>query len=199
MKQLQVIIIVFSLFLSSCGQGQTTSKSDYKIDNNVQSQVDKQTTSSNGVAMGKMEIRMFENDSLLFDTYGKDKKIEFFTMTTLQNDTIHITGFAGMFAGFGFYLDIFGDSYELTYLAKSDAEIYKYNKSDTTLTFGLSVPCSETSLTLVSKPTFKQDDIISGVLELKSKDFWEVSNGKEKKYRIELRAYFKTGKIENRK
>jgi len=199
MKKLQIIIIVFSLFLSSCGQGLTTSKTGYNVDSSIQYQVDKKTMSSNGVAMGKMEIRMFAKDSLLFDTYGKDKKIEFFTMTTLVNDTIHITGFAGMFAGFGFYLDIFNDSYELTYLAKSDAEIYKYNKADTTLTFGLSVPCSETSLTLVIKPTFNQDDIISGILELKSMDFWEVSNGKEKKYRMELRAYFKTGKIENRK
>jgi len=199
MKKLQVIKILFSLFLSSCGQGQTTSKTGYKIDSDIQAQVDNQTMSSNDVVMGKMEIRMFENDSLIFDTYGKDKKIEFFTMTTLENDTIHITGFAGMFVYFGFYLDIFNDSYEVTYLAKSDAEMYKYNKTDTTLTFGLSVPCSEPSLTLVSKPTFNNNDTVSGILEIKSNDFWEVSNGKEKKYRMELKAYFKTGKIESKK
>jgi hypothetical protein len=196
MKRRQILTTAFLLLFFSCGYGQTTSKLGYKIDSNISDQLYKQTNSTSGVSMGKMEIKMFEYDSLIIDTYDKDKKIEFFTMTSLVNDTVHIVGFAGMFTGFGFYLDIYKDDYKITYLAKSDAEIYKYSKADTTLTFGLSVPCSETSLTLISKPTFKLDDIIAGIVELKSLDFWEVSNWREEKYRIELRAYFTTGKIE---
>ena len=171
----------------------------YKVDSNIKETVDKQTRSTNDVALGQMEIKMFENDSLIFDIYGKDRKIEFFTMTTIKNDTIHIIGFAGMFVGFGFYLDFFKDSCTITHLAKSDAEIYKMNKSDTTLTFGLSVPCPHKTLTLVNKPTFKEGEIIEGIIELTSQDYWEVSNGHERKYRMQLKAYFKTEGVKQEK
>lgn len=199
MRKLQIVIILFSLLFSSFSQGQTISKQGYKIDSTIKDQIDELTNSLNGVAMGKMEIRMYENDSLIFDNYGKDKKVEFLTMTTLDNDTFHSVGFAGMFAGFGFFLDIYKNNYVVTYLVKSDVEVYKYNQADTTLAFGLSVACPKTSLTLANTLTFKQDEVISGIVELNSSDFWEVSNGEEKKYRMELKAYFNTGKIQEKK
>ena len=192
-------IISASLFLlTSCSQAQQDN-TNYKVDSNIKETVDKQTSATNGVAMGHMEVKMFENDSLIIDTYGKDKKLEFFTMTTIKKDTIHIIGFAGMFAGFGFYLDLFKDSCSITHLAKSDAEIYKMNKSDTILTFGLSVPCPQKNLTLVNKPTFKEGEIIEGILELTSQDYWEVANGHERKYRMQLKAYFKTEGVKKEK
>jgi len=194
------LILIFTLLfsLTSCLQAQQDN-TNYKVDGNIKETVDNQTSSTNGVAMGHMEVKMFENDSLIFDSYGKDKKLEFFTMTTIKNDTIHIIGFAGMFAGFGFYLDLFKDSCTITHLAKSDAEIYKLNKSDTTLTFGLSVPCPYKTLTLVNKPTFKEGEIIEGIIELTSQDFWEVANGHEKKYRMQLKAFFKTEGVKQEK
>ena len=184
--------------MSTCSQAQQDN-TNYKVDSDIKEKVDKQTSSTNGVAMGQMEVKLFENDSLIFDTYGKDKKLEFFTMTTIKNDTIHIIGFAGMFAGFGFYLDLFKDSCTITHLAKSDAEFYKLNKSDTALTFGLSVPCPYKNLTLVNKPTFKEGEIIEGIIELTSSDYWEVANGHEKKYRMQLKACFKTEGVKQEK
>ena len=97
-----------------------------------------------------------------------------------------------MFAGFGFYLDLFKDSCNITHLAKSDTEIYKLNKSDSILSFGLVVPCKEKTLTLVNKPEFKVGEIIEGIIELTSQDYWEVANGHERKYKMQLKAYFKT-------
>ena len=104
-----------------------------------------------------------------------------------------------MFVGFGFYLDLFKDSCTITHLAKSDAEIYKMNKTGTTLTFGLSVPCPYKTLILVEKPAFKEGETIEGILELISQDFWEVANGQEKKYRMQLKAYFRTDPIKREK
>jgi len=77
---------------------------------------------------------------------------------------------------------LYEDSYELTYLVKSDSEIYKYNEQDTKLSYKLSVPCSFTSCTLTSKPTFMKGDSISGIVELKSDDFWQIANERENKY-----------------
>ena len=68
--------------------------------------------------------------------------------------------------------------------------VYKYNREDTELQFKLSVPCSYTSCILTSKPTFKKEDTISGVIELKCNDYWHISRGQESKYRVELKAYF---------
>ena len=57
----------------------------YKVDSNIKETVDKQTRSTNDVALGQMEIKMFENDSLIIDTYGNDKKLEFFTIYPNKN------------------------------------------------------------------------------------------------------------------
>lgn len=128
MKQLTLLSLAI-FFFTNCVPAQTAN-TNYNVDHNLQQTVDKRTTLTKDLALGQMEVKMFENDSLIIDTYGKDKKVEFFTMTTMQNDTIHITGFAGMFIGFGFYLDLFKDKYTLTHLVKSDGEFYKLSKSD---------------------------------------------------------------------
>ncbi len=191
-----VLIISFSIFIFSCSYGQNISNPEYKIDAGLIEKIKEQASSTNGVSMGKMEVKVFENDTLIVNTYDIEK-IEFFTMSNLENDTIRITGYTSKLIGFGFYLDITIDSYDLTFLAKSDMPIYKYNKQDTTLLFGLSVPCYRTSLTLTAKPIFKNGETITGFLELKSNDFWGESKGESKKYKIELRAYFMTEKLKS--
>jgi len=190
------IISTSLFFFTSCLQAQQD-KINYKVDSSIKEKVNKQTSSTNGAALGHMEVKMFENDSLIFDSNGKDKKLEFFTMTNMKKDTIHIIGFSGIFSGFGFYLALCKDSCSIKHFVKSDAEIYKMNKSDTTLTFGLSIPCLQKSLTLVKKPTFKEGEIIEGILELTSQDYWEVANGHERKYRMQLIAYFTTEGVKN--
>lgn len=143
--------------------------------------MDKNIGDMNGVPIGNMEIKIFEDDVLIFDNFGENEKGELIFMTTWEQDTISIIGFVGFAMAIGFYLDLYGDSYELTYLVKSDTDIYKYNKEDTRLSYKLSVPCSYTSCTLTSKPTFKKEDSISGIVELKSDDFWQFANGRENK------------------
>ncbi len=197
--KLFLILIFPILLISSCSTGQTKNRfHEININPGISDTINQITSSANGVSMGKMEVRMYENDSLIIDTYN-ERQIEFFTMSEQIKDTIRITGFAGMFAGFGFYLDLFKDKYELTCLAKSDVPIYKYKENDTKLIHGLSVYCYETKLELTKNPDYKNLGEISGYLELKSDDFWEESNGKTKKYKMELRAFFKADKPLNAK
>ena len=184
------IIIIFSLLFFSCKTKYTSSIPKYKIDKSIKEEVDNNIADMNGVSLGNVEMKLFEDDILIFDNFGEEEKAQLMFMATREQDTISITGFVGFAVAIGFYLDLFEDSYELTYLAKSDADIYKYNKQDTNLSYKLSVPCSYTSCILTSKPTFMKEDSISGIVELKSNEFWQFANGRENKYRVELKVYF---------
>lgn len=182
--------IIF-LLIPLCFSCKADSAPKYKIDKGIKEEVESNMGDMNGVPVGKLELRVYEDDVLAFDNFGdNDNKGELIIMTHYQNDTLCITAFAGFEIALGFYLDLYGNNYELTYLVKSDMPVYKYNEEDTEKRFKLSVPCSYTSCILTAKPTFKKEDVVSGVVELKSEDFWYVGNDKKHKRRVELKAYF---------
>lgn len=187
------ISTLFLIALSSCGQTpKGFDNCSYVVDPSIKARVDKKVKSFNGMTMSSMDFKMFENDSIIADTYAKGKSIdECMNMTSLDGDTIRIAGFMGMFAGFGYQIALFKDTCIVRHFAKSDAEIYKLNKTDS-VNFGVSVPCKTYKLTLVNKPTFKKGEIVEGVIELMSDEYYEVANGKERKYRMQLTGYFKT-------
>ena len=191
MNKTQIIIIILFLLLPSFKSGENQNHlPKYKIDRSIKKEVRKNTESINGVDLGNVELRVFEDDILTFDNFGESEKAQVMFMYTWKQDLVEIIGFAGFATALGFYLDLYKDNYELTYLTKCDSEIYKYNQQDSTLLFKLSVPCSYTSCTLTNKPAFTEGGLISGIVELKSNDFWQIANGRENKYRVELKAYF---------
>ena len=191
-------LTLFIITFSSCGQkSKAVDNGAYIVDNSIKSQVDKKVKSLNGVTISSMDFRMYENDSLIGDTYPTGKSIdECMTMTTLQGDTININGFMGMFAGFGYQIVLFKDTCIVRHFAKSDAEIYKLQKNDS-LEFGISVPCKTYKLTLSKKPTFKKGEVLEGIIELTSDNYYAVANGKESKYKMQLTGYFRTDPLES--
>jgi len=197
MKTIFFLILVL-IFLTACGQTKNrNTNSAYKIDTKLKDKIEQKVKSYNGVTKGSMEkIKIYENDSLIGDSYTNGKSFESRTMSTLEGDTANITGFLGMFAGLGFQITLYRDTCIIRHFAKSDAEIYKLNKSDS-LTFGVSVPCKSYKLILVNKPTFKKGDVIEGIIELSSENYYEVANGKENKSRVELIGYFKTEPLQS--
>lgn len=188
-------LFISSLLLIASGYCGQTPKSfhngSYVVDPSIKATVDNKVKSFNGVTMSSMDFKMFENDSIVGDTYAKGKSIdECMIMVALDGDTINITGFMGMFVGFGYQIALFKDTCIIRHFAKSDAEIYKLNKTDS-LDFGVSVPCKTYKLTLSNKPTFKKGDIVEGIIELMSEEYYEVASGNERKYKIQLTGYFK--------
>jgi len=192
------ISAILLMTISSCGQtAKTVDNGAYVVDPNVKDKVDRKVKSFNGITMSSMDFKMYENDSIIGDTYAKGKSIdECMTMTTLQGDTINIVGFMGMFAGFGYQIALFKDTCIVQHFAKSDAEIYKLHKNDS-LEFSVSVPCKTYKLTLSKKPTFKKGEILEGIIELTSDDYYEAANGKESRYKMQLTGYFKTDPLES--
>jgi hypothetical protein len=192
------ISTILLLALSSCGQTpKSIDNGAYVVDQSIKAKVDKKVKSFNGVTMSSMDFKMFENDRIVGDTYAKGKSIdECMIMTSLDGDTINITGFMGMFAGFGYQITLFKDTCIVRHFAKSDAEIYKHHKNDS-LEFRVSVPCKTYKLTLTKKPKFKKGDIVEGIIELMSDEYFEVANGNERKYKMQLTGYFKTEPLES--
>ena len=192
--KLTATITLIAVFISFITCGQTSNRrtdQSYQIDSGLTDKIEKKVKSFNDVSMGSIDFRIYQNDSLVGETYSMAKSMESVTMSELNGDTAYITGFLGMFAGLGFQITLFKDTCIIRHLAKSDVEIYKLNKSDSP-GFGVFVPCRTYNLKLISKPAFKKGEIIEGLIELSSEDYYEVSNGEDSKYRIELTGYFKT-------
>jgi hypothetical protein len=187
--------ILFSASFSCGRHSGPVAYKGYVVDHKVKQIVDPKVRSVNGMVLSSMDFRMYENDSVIADSYAKGKTItECMTMTTLQGDTITITGWLGMFVGFGYRIELFRDTCIVDHFAHSDAEIYKLKEKDS-LEFGVDVPCKHYTLALSEKPGFKKGEVLEGVVELKSDDYFEVANGNEKKCRIELTGYFRTDPI----
>jgi len=193
---LLTVLLFFTPY--SCGhrRGPVTYKG-YVVDNSVKQMVNGRVSSVKGMVLSSMDFRLYENDSLIADTYATGKSIdECVTMTSMQGDAITITGWLGMFVGFGYRIELFGDSCIVDHFAHSDAEIYKLKEKDS-LEFGVDVPCKHYTLTLAEKPDFKKGQVLEGVVDLKSEDYFEVANGKEKRCRVELTGYFRTDPVES--
>lgn len=186
-----ITLTIIHFVFTSCGQTKKESTNGiYEVDSEIEKLIEQKVQSSLGGSIGSMDFKLYENDKLIWDTYDNDKGIECMTMKALVGDTAVVTGFMGMFTGFGFQLTLFKDTCIVHHIVTSDAEIYKLNKTDS-LTTALSVPCKTYKLTLVNKPTFEKEEVIQGIIELTSEEYYEVTNGKERKYRIELVGYFK--------
>jgi hypothetical protein len=185
------------LSLISCTQtGSAESKAPYTIDPAVKDEVAKKISSVNDIILGAIDYKLYENDSLIIDSHSTGKSGECFNMASLEGDTINITGFMGMFAGFGYTIALYNDTCIVRHFSKSDAEIYKLHKNDP-LGFNVSVPCRSYSLTLAKKPDFKKGETVQGIIELVSEDYYEAANGEERKYKMQLKSWFRTVPAEN--
>lgn len=187
----------FFIFFTSCGQTpKTFYNGAYIVDNNVKKQVEKEVSSFNGIIFGAMDFKMFENDSLIADTYSKGKSIECITMTTLDGDTANIAGFVGISAAFGFKIALFKDTCIIRFFESSDF-IDTTTKPDSSIFVGGSLPCKTYKLTLANKPQIKKGEIIEGIIELTTDDFYQVSNGIKTKNKVYLKGYFKTEPLQS--
>jgi hypothetical protein len=181
-------ILLLTLFVASNIFSQETN-GIYEIDNSIKEKIENKVFNFDSLTLGSMDFKMYSDDSIIANTFAENERSQCITMAFLENDTIFITGFIGMFSGFGYKLFLIDGSFSVYFFAKFDAQILKLNKDDS-LNFGIDVPCKSFSLVLVEKPAFKNGELVEGIIKLESEDFYEVSDGKESKLRIELTGYF---------
>ena|SRR5688572_5649208 len=197
-----ILTVAALLCLFSCSSKKGSNKSfGYVIDKNIKAEVEKRITKEEGMILGQMDVRLLENDMEVQSTFGKDKKIPFFTMTSVNKDLISISGIAGMFSGFGFELYIQGDSCGVfLYITTDDPEIYKAEKTDTAYKGGLLVPTRNSKVILSRMPNPKElsaSKPLEGYVEFESKEFYQKSDDgdEDKKIKMFIKAYFKTEEI----
>lgn len=191
MKHLLHLFLPILFFSCSTGDEQNK-KTEYQINKSIVAEVAKNTHKEGKMDVGSLEIRYYENDSLVLETFSSDKSIPFLTIQEHSQSTIDINGMVGLFDAWGFQLHVTKEKFEVTYFSGADFGIYKKQKSDTTLTPGIALKCKNTSLTLASYPDFEEDEEIIGIVGFKTPDYWEVKNGVEKKIHVEGKAYFAT-------
>lgn len=184
--------VLISLAFAACQFNSSNQINDtYHINQEIVESISSKLKPLKGVTMSTMDFSLFENDKLIADSDSIGKPIESLLITSLHGDTILIAGFMGMFSGFGYQIELNKDRCSIHHFVSSDAKIYKLKTTDS-LAYGISVPCKSSKLTLIEKPIFKKGEIVSGIIELKSEEYYEVTNGEENIYRAELTGYFKT-------
>ena len=191
MTRLWINFILLFLFIAitSCGQTQKkTVLKGYTLDNKIKQEVDKKVESFLGRTTSKIDFKMYENDSLIVDSYSNGKSFDCITMTTLEGDTANIVGFIGMSAALGFRISLFKDTCIVSYFESTDA-IDTTHLSDSSLFTG-TINCKNYKLTLANKP--KKGEKIEGVIELTTDNYYQTKNGKKSKNKMYLKSYFST-------
>ena len=165
-----------------------------KLEENKNNQIPfdklKKLISLNG--FGTMDFKIYQDDSIIADTYKEGKSMDCIIMAYLEGDTVNLSGYFGLTAGFGFAIALFADTCIVQHFAHTDASIYRLKKTDS-LAWNVSVPCKTYKLTLGEKSKNKKGDIIYGKVELLSDNYYEKDNNNpEKKYSMQITGYFKT-------
>ena len=185
------LLFLTVIALSACVTGQPTSK-EFLVAPRIRVEVDSATHVEGQLAYGQMDVDMTEDDTNSVSSFDTTAEVPIMTMSWVQGDTAHILGFAGVFVGFGFQLQLVGDHYTVAYYTKTDDwPIYKLNRSDTALYLSLSVPCTAENITLVRKPVYRDGEELAGIVDITSQDFYTAIDGKETKNKVRVRAYFK--------
>ena len=191
MKTLTPIYTIILLISCSSGDG-LNKKVYYPIDESIIKEVAANTRKDGKMEIGSLEIRYYEDDSLITETFSNDKSVSFWIIQKHSPDHIQLTGMVGMFDASGFRLGITKEKFNVDYFTNADFGIYKKKKSDTVLSSGVTLQCKDESLTLSAYPGFEDGEDIIGIVEFKTPEYWQVSNGKEKKIRLEGKAYLST-------
>jgi len=132
------------------------------------------------------------NDTTLPENFGLGKNLDAITEASLAQDTIIITSsLATREASFGYKIILRGDICTVKYFSLADENIFKINETDKPSHL-ISMTCQISKLTLSHNPQFKTGELIEGVVELTTNDFWSTIDGQNNKVKVRLTGYFKT-------
>lgn len=145
-------------------------------------------------------LKLYDNDSLVFQNEDPARKLPFKSFYFWDKDTLGINGAYGLFGGTGFYIKIENKKATLYHMLSSDdSPSYAYKEKDD-LIMRLEVPSTDTKIVLSELPNQTDKQIIYGYVEFKSGEYFATqgfADGKEilprKRTRCDMRVYFKSG------
>jgi hypothetical protein len=184
------LLFLGSLLTSITSYAQKTSTCI--IDSTIGKTVDENINLPDFPVSSTMKSTVTINDTTLPENYGFEKNLPAITQASLSHDTIFITSFLmAREASFGYKIILTRDSCIVKYFSLADEDIFKVNKTDKPSHL-ITLVCQIKKLTLSKKPQFKVDELIEGVVELATNDFWSFHSGLDTKVSTHLTGYFKT-------
>lgn len=182
-------ITLLVIFFYRNGQAQDSlSRGIYFVDKRIELKISKLKWVDKNTLISSMAIKQFSNHPALANPFF-NQTLDCYAETVLRNDTIFIIGFMNGLLGFGFKLEIFGDSCIAASFALSDEKIYKYKILDKDSIEFIPLPSISQKVILSKKPKFEKGEIVEGFVDLKSVPFFYVLW--KSKFWLEVRAYFK--------
>lgn len=187
-------LLSFLLFLSSYGQQQTNIIESIKIDKKIKEKVDRKVSLEQSDIYGLFDLKIYKNDTLVFDTYQTNQSLKTrISATLIGSDTIAIIGNPHPF--YGFEIMIINDKVSVLYKqGKLAGNSYRLQPNEFWKS-KIAVPCKSYNLTLVKKPEFRSKEELEGIVELQSDEYYELANSSVNKLKVSLTGYFKTEKL----
>ncbi|MEM8584802.1 MAG: hypothetical protein AAGF87_11060 [Bacteroidota bacterium] len=203
-------IIFFSLLiiLSSCVKSGEQKAYNFKIDDTVKETVEASiselefASSAEDVFLiynNPLAVDYYENDSLVATSKNEPTEAIFRSFYYYQNDTLVIDGMYGLFGGFGFSIKIVENQAETYHLVAGDDFPAHSLTIDGDLQLRVEVPCIGTKLILSKLPEPNGQEIIYGLVEFESVDYFHrgtIVEGEEvearSKVRMDMKVYFKS-------
>lgn len=183
-------LFVFIMVAGSCRDSSNYSASGiYIVDSSLRKEIDKNLQGIEKAML--MDIKFYKNDRQTEISDSMRHEFEqCLTHATVNDGKANIYFLAGINSGFIGQITLFKDSCIVVYHPKSNKEIYKLNQGDPLATH-VAVPCKAYKVALIEQPTFRANEIFEGFFELTSKEYYEVVDGKESRYKVQLAGYFK--------
>lgn len=191
-----LIVIFFSIAVNSCGQTKNKSR-NYIIDNSLKEKFKSFEKSFSEEGFSEVSFKLFHNDSIILNTniYPNNFR-EYTNFENFKGDTIKITvtNNDGNSA-YGFIIYILKDTCIARLIVQSNVANLSLNDSVTKRQI-IYVPCKSFNLKLSSEPKFKKEEVVDGIIELTSDNYYEIRNQKNERSKIEMKGFFRTKPLE---
>ena len=211
-KALLANCILISSFISFPDQLLAQSEQNFKVDPEIEQLVESKVSDLGYENFGddimlfydtEVITNYYENDSLIVSTQGEKRMMLFRSFYYSIGDTLSIDGLYGMFGGIGFSVKIIDNEAKVFHLLTGD-EFPEYSLTEEgELEFRIEVPCTNTNLILSKVPIQKEGEVIYGMVEFSSGEYFHgISqfDGKEveerKRVRSDMKIYFKSKYID---
>ncbi len=157
----------------------------YQIDKDIYSKIKNNLFLRNDSIIGKLEYKVFQNDSLV-----RHYVHLLTTKTVIKDDTIFILGLEQYNWGISclFNISLFKNHFDI-YTVEWDKEgPFLIEENDSVRNIITNTPCKTKKLWLSKNPNFKTGDSFYGILDFTSLDY--NNRRLDKRERVELKVYF---------
>lgn len=185
-----ILLLATGIFISCKRIKRNVIYDNYTLDNTVSERVYNKLFKFKVSHIYVQDYILFEQDLATGKLVKNETKgIESWIGGASHDTSIVLSFFAGALPEFGCNLWLYRDRSNINAFIRADSAVYKILKTDT-LASEIMIHKKFFTLALANKPAFQNEELVEGIFELTTADFYKVSGGREKKCHLQLKAYF---------